>query len=56
LQNPASSYLPIEEVRRLLERTGYPPNRVHFVQGLVEKTLPVHAPPAVALLLLDTDY
>lgn len=45
-----------EEVRSLLLETGYPPQRLHFVPGAVEKTLPGAAPGAVALLRLDTDW
>jgi hypothetical protein len=49
-------YLPFAEVRALLLGTGYPEERIHFVPGLVEETLPEHAPDQVALLRLDTDY
>jgi hypothetical protein len=49
-------HLPIEQVRRLLEATGYPPERFHFVEGKVEDTLPEHAPETVALCRLDTDW
>ena len=54
--DPAYAYLPLEEVTRLLHATGYPPERLHFVQGLVEETIPTHAPDRIALLRLDTDY
>jgi hypothetical protein len=50
------SYLPFAEVRRLIEATGYPPERLHFVQGLVEDTIPEHAPERIALCRLDTDF
>ena len=40
----------------MLLATGYPEQRVHFVQGLVEETVPEHAPEQLALLRLDTDY
>jgi len=37
--------------------TNYPQDRVHFVQGPVEQTIPAHSPPApIALLRLDTDW
>lgn len=52
----AYAYLPFDEVRRLLTATGYPAERLHFVQGLVEDTLPAQAPDTIALLRLDTDY
>ena len=54
--DPAFDYLPYEQVRHLIHQTGYPPEHVHFVQGLVEETIPEHAPEQVALLRLDTDY
>ncbi|MDQ6747027.1 MAG: TylF/MycF family methyltransferase [Candidatus Dormibacteraeota bacterium] len=43
-------------VRRVLESTGYPPNRIHLVAGPVEQTLPASIPGQVALLRLDTDW
>lgn len=49
-------YLPYEEVRRVIESTGYPTDRLHFVQGLVEDTIPEHAPDDLALCRLDTDW
>jgi O-methyltransferase len=46
-----------DEVRANLARTGYPPERLHFIKGKVEDTLPAQAPPgAIALLRLDTDW
>jgi O-methyltransferase len=47
---------PLEEVRALLFSTGYPRDRIHFVQGKVEDTIPGSAPSAIALLRLDTDW
>jgi O-methyltransferase len=44
------------EVRRLLVATGYPEERLHFVQGMVEDTIPEHAPDRIALCRLDTDW
>jgi O-methyltransferase len=44
------------EVRRLLVGTGYPEERLHFVQGMVEDTIPEHAPERIALCRLDTDW
>jgi O-methyltransferase len=45
-----------EAVRETVLATGYPPNRVHFVKGPVESTVPEHAPVRLALLRLDTDW
>jgi len=49
-------YLPMAEVERLLQDTGYPAERLHFVPGLVEATIPSAAPDAIALCRLDTDW
>lgn len=46
----------LDEVRANLTRTGYPPQRMHFVKGSVEQTLPQAAPEQIALLRLDTDW
>jgi hypothetical protein len=45
-----------EGVRELLLSTGYPAERLHFVRGPVEETLPGRAPERLALLRLDTDW
>lgn len=45
-----------EAVRRAVESTGYPTERIHLVRGRVEDTLPDAAPDAIALLRLDTDW
>jgi len=45
-----------EDVRRALLSTGYPAERLHFVRGRVEDTIPQHAPDQLALLRLDTDW
>ena len=46
----------LEEVRRNLASTGYPAERLHFVEGLVEETIPKHAPGRISILRLDTDW
>ena len=46
----------VDEVREALSGTGYPRERLHFVQGMVEDTIPAHAPSEIALLRLDTDW
>jgi hypothetical protein len=43
-------------VRDNVLSTGYPAERVHFVRGKVEDTLPGQAPDRLALLRLDTDW
>jgi hypothetical protein len=49
-------YSPLEEVRRNLASTGYPGERLAFVEGRVEETIPARAPERIALLRLDTDW
>jgi hypothetical protein len=48
--------VPVETVRERLESTGYPPDRIHLVEGMVEETVPGEAPAEIALLRLDTDW
>lgn len=45
-----------DEVRRLVERSGYPAGNVRIVEGLVQQTIPATRPDAVAILRLDTDF
>ena len=49
-------YSPIEEVRANLLSTGYPEEKVHFIRGKVEETLPSIRPDCLSLLRLDTDW
>jgi len=47
----------LDEVRLNLASTGYPDERLHFIKGKVEATLPVSMPAGpIALLRLDTDW
>jgi O-methyltransferase len=46
----------LDEVREAVLGVGYPEQRIHFVQGPVEETLPGNAPDDIALLRLDTDW
>ena len=46
----------LEEVQRNLASTGYSPERLHFVEGRVEDTIPARVPERIALLRLDTDW
>jgi hypothetical protein len=47
---------PLEQVRKNLESTAYPGDRLHFERGLVEETIPGRAPDRISLLRLDTDW
>ena len=46
----------VDGVRSLLTSTGYPADRLHFVAGPVEETVPARAPETIAVLRLDTDW
>jgi O-methyltransferase len=46
----------LDQVREAVLSVGYPEDRIHFVQGPVEETLPANAPAEIALLRLDTDW
>lgn len=47
---------PRDEVEQNLRATGYDPDRIIYVEGRVEDTVPAHAPEDIALLRLDTDW
>ena len=47
---------PLEPVKDLLHGTGYPMEKLHFIPGKVEETIPASAPTSIALLRLDTDW
>jgi len=46
----------LDDVQDGFSRVPYPSERVHFVQGKVEDTVPQFAPAHIALLRLDTDW
>jgi hypothetical protein len=43
-------------VKQNLLSTGYPAERLHFIKGKVEDTIPGTCPDRIALLRLDTDF
>jgi len=47
---------PLETVKRVLAETGYPVEKIHFVKGRVEDTIPANSPNSISLLRLDTDW
>ena len=49
-------YSSLDEVRRNVLGTRYPPGKFHFIAGKVEETIPGQAPAEIALLRLDTDW
>jgi O-methyltransferase len=46
----------LEFVQDVILGSGYPPDRIHFVQGPVEQTIPATVPEKIAVLRLDTDW
>jgi hypothetical protein len=46
----------LEQVQEAVLSVGYPAEKIHFVEGRVEETLPANAPAEIALLRLDTDW
>jgi hypothetical protein len=49
-------FSPLEEVKRNVESTGYPKDRIRYIKGKVEDTLPGADLGEIALLRLDTDW
>jgi hypothetical protein len=54
--DPTLAYASLEEVRRNMLAVGVDADRVEFVVGKVEDTLPARAPASIGLLRLDTDW
>ena len=46
----------LEDVQANLAKTGYPENKVKYIKGPVEETIPASAPGAISILRLDTDW
>ncbi|MEV0219027.1 TylF/MycF/NovP-related O-methyltransferase [Streptomyces sp. NPDC050704] len=46
----------LEDVKEGFQKVPYPADRVHFVPGLVEDTIPAEAPEQISILRLDTDW
>jgi O-methyltransferase len=44
------------DVEKNMASTGFPPDRLVFVPGKVEETIPASAPERIGLLRLDTDW
>ena len=59
-EDPNASWVwakgPLDEVKEALAQTSYPAERVSYIKGKVEETLPEAAPDRIALLRLDTDW
>lgn len=49
-------YSPLDEVKANLKQSNYPSERIRFIKGKVEETLPEPSIGDIALLRLDTDW
>ncbi|MEV5608309.1 TylF/MycF/NovP-related O-methyltransferase [Streptomyces sp. NPDC052225] len=50
------AYATLDDVKSGFQNVPYPAERVHYVQGKVEETVPGEAPEKIAILRLDTDW
>jgi len=50
------AYSSLDEVRSNMLSTGYPIEKIKFVEGKVEDTIPAVKPDQISLLRLDTDW
>lgn len=55
-KNSIWCYSTLEEVQESVASTGYSYEKIHFIKGKVEDTIPEQAPSLIALLRLDTDW
>jgi len=46
----------LDIVKNALSSTRYPTEKIHYIEGMVERTIPQFAPQKIALLRLDTDW
>lgn len=49
-------YAALDEVRKNMQNTGYPDDKLKYIQGKVEDTIPQTVPEKIAILRLDTDW
>jgi hypothetical protein len=50
------AYSPLENVQKNIASTKYPQNKILYIKGKVEDTIPATLPDEIALLRLDTDW
>uniref|UniRef100_A0A6C0LZF0 Methyltransferase n=1 Tax=viral metagenome TaxID=1070528 RepID=A0A6C0LZF0_9ZZZZ len=46
----------VDFVKNKIVQTGYPENKLHFIKGKVEDTIPDAIPSKISILRLDTDF
>lgn len=49
-------YSALDEVKNNMKKTGFDTEKIHFIQGKVEDTIPNVLPKKIAILRLDTDW
>jgi O-methyltransferase len=54
--DPVLCYADLPDVQATMARSSYPSQRIRYVQGKVEDTIPAQIPDTIALLRLDTDW
>lgn len=50
------AYATLEDVKNNISSLNYPKEKVSFIKGRVEETLPAQVPHSISLLRLDTDW
>ncbi|MEO5878339.1 MAG: TylF/MycF/NovP-related O-methyltransferase [Streptosporangiaceae bacterium] len=46
----------LEDVQQQMQAVPYPAENIHYVEGMVEDTVPAQAPDQISILRLDTDW
>jgi O-methyltransferase len=54
--NPVWAYATLDDVKAGMAQVPYPAERVHYIKGMVEDTIPTQAPERLSILRLDTDW
>jgi hypothetical protein len=54
--NWVTAYASLDQVKSNMASTGHPLDRIRFVKGPVEETIPHETPECIAILRLDTDW
>jgi O-methyltransferase len=55
-RNAVWAYSTLDDVKNTMSKSQYPKDRIHYIVGKVEDTIPATIPEKIALLRLDTDW
>lgn len=55
-ENTVWAYSTLDVVKQTMSLSGYSQNKIHYVKGKVEETIPATLPETISLLRLDTDW